>query len=597
MTEQLSEPPPILSPARMKSEPVERPQSPEANCAICLEEFNNKSYTDSCLHEFCFLCLKEWSKIKPECPLCKQRFQTIIHNIRSHQEYDEYHVGSQPGTGVSFLDTQSVLLNLAFQRAAVYNHQSYRPGNSFRAIVDNSLYHRAFDSMTRTPLLYIHPTSVVHAPENNHSPPFDQDFGATISVGRARNRRDVYRHDRWVRPSLSSRIRESSPEFYRLNPATTHRLVPWLTRELNVLLDVSMDPQVYCQEILRLITIYPIRSRQFREAMRPVLGERVDHFIHEFYHFAISVHDMVSYDIVVEYEPGSRPMRFSRGEPSDSDSDIEVVRVLPKLELGSTQSTGLDLSNRAGPSNASSQPSPEIVIEINDSSSSDDEVEIISVRAATPETIIIDSSESEAEVTDQFTNQNCPGRYPDDPESSRRSECSLGSGCDSMRNMLHGLEDELIETYRNPSLFENASRSPTPPMPYLRPINSKEPSSPSSSESSDSRCSTPQPPTPLPSQSSSSSWCSSSSVSNYSDCGKRYSSYRKKKKKVSSSKQGKSRKRSRKSVFKIEDSSSDEEYEPRSSRPRLRSVVVKPEPSSTRRLHRSNHYIFPTDSD
>ncbi|XP_062127664.1 E3 ubiquitin-protein ligase Topors-like [Drosophila sulfurigaster albostrigata] len=53
--------------------------SPPPNCAICLSRCRRKCFTDSCMHQFCFKCLCEWSKIKPECPLCKQPFKTIIH--------------------------------------------------------------------------------------------------------------------------------------------------------------------------------------------------------------------------------------------------------------------------------------------------------------------------------------------------------------------------------------------------------------------------------------------------------------------------------------------------------------------------------------
>ena len=44
-----------------------RPSSPDPNCAICLGELENMSYTDSCFHKFCFLCLKEWSKVSLSC--------------------------------------------------------------------------------------------------------------------------------------------------------------------------------------------------------------------------------------------------------------------------------------------------------------------------------------------------------------------------------------------------------------------------------------------------------------------------------------------------------------------------------------------------
>lgn len=66
--------------------------SPPPNCSICLGKLVNTSFTDSCLHQFCFTCLLKWSKIKTECPLCKQTFKSIIHNVRSEEDYDQYHV-------------------------------------------------------------------------------------------------------------------------------------------------------------------------------------------------------------------------------------------------------------------------------------------------------------------------------------------------------------------------------------------------------------------------------------------------------------------------------------------------------------------------
>lgn len=74
----------------------ERAASPPPNCAICLGRCKNKCFTDSCKHQFCFKCLCEWSKVKPECPLCKQTFKSIIHNVKSKDQFEEYHV--QPPT-------------------------------------------------------------------------------------------------------------------------------------------------------------------------------------------------------------------------------------------------------------------------------------------------------------------------------------------------------------------------------------------------------------------------------------------------------------------------------------------------------------------
>lgn len=32
---------------------------------------------NSCTHKFCFECIKDWSKVTNECPLCKSRFSEI----------------------------------------------------------------------------------------------------------------------------------------------------------------------------------------------------------------------------------------------------------------------------------------------------------------------------------------------------------------------------------------------------------------------------------------------------------------------------------------------------------------------------------------
>ncbi|ESN96379.1 hypothetical protein HELRODRAFT_163437 [Helobdella robusta] len=63
-------------------------------CTICLSVIRPKdrSLISMCLHEFCFSCIKEWSKQNAVCPLCKQNFSEILHKIRSDANYDIYEV-------------------------------------------------------------------------------------------------------------------------------------------------------------------------------------------------------------------------------------------------------------------------------------------------------------------------------------------------------------------------------------------------------------------------------------------------------------------------------------------------------------------------
>jgi hypothetical protein len=61
-------------------------------CSVCLEDIKNRCVTNSCRHEFCFKCLKKWSKEKNYCPLCRTVYSQIIHNIRSDKEFNVFEV-------------------------------------------------------------------------------------------------------------------------------------------------------------------------------------------------------------------------------------------------------------------------------------------------------------------------------------------------------------------------------------------------------------------------------------------------------------------------------------------------------------------------
>lgn len=64
--------------------------SPDSKCSICLDIFDNLACLDQCLHMFCFCCIREWSRNKAECPLCKQPFNSIYHSINSEIDYKRY---------------------------------------------------------------------------------------------------------------------------------------------------------------------------------------------------------------------------------------------------------------------------------------------------------------------------------------------------------------------------------------------------------------------------------------------------------------------------------------------------------------------------
>ncbi|XP_054160573.1 uncharacterized protein LOC128958695 [Oppia nitens] len=58
------------------------------DCPVCLNRVQNRAYTNRCLHEFCYSCIKEWSQQHNRCPVCRGVYSNILHNIRSKEDYD-----------------------------------------------------------------------------------------------------------------------------------------------------------------------------------------------------------------------------------------------------------------------------------------------------------------------------------------------------------------------------------------------------------------------------------------------------------------------------------------------------------------------------
>ena len=276
--------------------------SPNNNCSICLGQLENKSFTDSCFHTFCFVCLLEWSKVKAVCPLCKQPFKSIIHNVRSIEDYDQYYLRSDELTSDA-------------SRRFRYR-TTLMPGTQRRQAQEH--HHRM--------LLQRPSRATMRGP-----------FGRTGQAATSEFRQRVYATGMRVKELVPTdgrppRYRDISAAFFSRNPASTHRLVPWLNRELNVLLNHHDDHiQFVLELILDLIKRYDIRSEEFFQHIQPFTGRRTEHFVHEFYSFARAPYDIVAYDQNAAYDNVDLPVHEIESDDNDDDNDddSDVIMVSP----------------------------------------------------------------------------------------------------------------------------------------------------------------------------------------------------------------------------------------------------------------------------
>ncbi|XP_040513378.1 uncharacterized protein LOC121109008 [Gallus gallus] len=61
----------------------------DTRCPVCLDNWDSAAYAMPCCHQFCFPCIQRWTSTRPQCPLCKQGVQSIIHTVRADNDYQE----------------------------------------------------------------------------------------------------------------------------------------------------------------------------------------------------------------------------------------------------------------------------------------------------------------------------------------------------------------------------------------------------------------------------------------------------------------------------------------------------------------------------
>ncbi|XP_075442450.1 E3 ubiquitin-protein ligase Topors-like [Ascaphus truei] len=276
--------------------------SPDSKCSICLDRFDNVSHLDPCRHRFCFSCIKEWAKTKTECPLCKQPFRFNYHSVQADDDYKEYILN---GTFVNPDGNQ-------FQYCTTFVGNCHQP------------IHPLTSSSSRMSFTPPDSRILFDGRSNQMSMQSERDIHQMIQ--RLASRRQASAEGRFLREITEEELitfrralyhsgvrvrniqdggqyRNISAQFFRRNSASFHRLIPWLKRELTVLLGSYGSLTTIVQHIIiSNVTKYDLESQAFVEDLRPFLQHHTDHFQHEFINFACCPYDIEAYDQNANYD-------------------------------------------------------------------------------------------------------------------------------------------------------------------------------------------------------------------------------------------------------------------------------------------------------
>ena len=272
------------------------PAVPSNMCAICLNQMTDDTRTvvEECYHSFCRECIATWcdrqasgdkaaaADAAPGCPLCREPIVALLHEIRGDDEY----LRSRPDD-----------IRQAAERAAAARRQRNRDAS------------RRLDAEVRDP------------------------FGPRALA----RRRQVYARRQYSHRAYQRAGRclpAAAPASLRLRPgAAASELAPWLRRELIALLGIE-DVETVVWFVLGLCerggipappAAAPPPGQPLRQGtwlgvppceaqLKPFLGERTAHFLHELYAFALSPVPLELYDRVLCY-PDQQPQPQPQAVP------------------------------------------------------------------------------------------------------------------------------------------------------------------------------------------------------------------------------------------------------------------------------------------
>ncbi|KAF8401528.1 hypothetical protein HHK36_012468 [Tetracentron sinense] len=251
----------------------------EKSCPICLRCIDDRraAVIIMCMHAYCIGCIRKWSELKRNCPLCNAQFNSWFSNIRvSSGKFEQERLSP-------LSESKNVDIEAGFRLDSSERNRLVIQSAGFRALIRI----RTFLRVLRRSRHEGHGVS-----RRSRQLPWRRSFGRLGSVPSEiiaervlRWRASIYEGRLQAIPSLPRNCLEQNMSGNKsVNERIQQRIEPWIRRELQAVLGDS-DPSV----IVHLVTSLWILSLEekldvedkFVGPLRPFLHDRANLFWHE----------------------------------------------------------------------------------------------------------------------------------------------------------------------------------------------------------------------------------------------------------------------------------------------------------------------------
>ncbi|KAJ3146068.1 hypothetical protein HK101_002370, partial [Irineochytrium annulatum] len=269
-----------------------RPTStaPPATCPICLQPFEDRSSLVGCGHEFCHECLLRWGEVSRACPMCKRAFDECLHRFTTDDDFYRYKFPPLAAARSKFPASEPPRRGIGGWTNGVARGAGRRPRAPRRDVAAE--LERARRRYTgendedRRRRLWVEGRVL------------DGEFEEMDGEER---RRFVYHHRLFARHVGAGRSGYSTTvtlERFRRDQPLRARLLPWLRRELRVLLR-DVDAELVKDLTMAVMERFDLQSDAAAGLLRPFFQERTEQFVHECTAFLRSPFEMDVWDRVV----------------------------------------------------------------------------------------------------------------------------------------------------------------------------------------------------------------------------------------------------------------------------------------------------------